>query len=104
MLPVPCARPTTRRRSHSAVVPRVPRPRRSTDRPSFPIRSWPPLTGQWNCSEPDRRRAGIMVRPMTETDNDRREPAPDDSDPVLPFDDFEVESETLPDGRQIHYY
>jgi|SoiMethySBSTD1v2_1073268.scaffolds.fasta_scaffold283120_2 hypothetical protein len=45
-----------------------------------------------------------MVRPMTDTDNDRREPAPDDSDPVLPFDDFEVESETLPDGRQIHFY
>ena len=45
-----------------------------------------------------------MVRPMTETDNDRREPAADDSDPGLPFDDFEVESETLPDGRQIHYY
>jgi hypothetical protein len=41
---------------------------------------------------------------MTDTDNDRREPAPDDSDPVLPFDDFEVESETLPDGRQIHFY
>ena len=39
---------------------------------------------------------------MTEPDNDSREPAgPDDS---LPFGDFEVETEALPDGRKIHYY
>ena len=41
---------------------------------------------------------------MTEADNDRREPAPDETSSTLPFDDFEVETETLPDGRQIHYY
>jgi hypothetical protein len=41
---------------------------------------------------------------MTEADNDRPEPAPDDSDPARPFDDFEVDTETLPDGRLIHYY
>jgi hypothetical protein len=45
-----------------------------------------------------------MVRPMTEADDDRREPAPDDTSPTLPFDDFEVDTETLPDGRLIHYY
>jgi len=39
---------------------------------------------------------------MTEPDNDPREPArPDVS---LPFGDFEVETEALPDGRRIHYY
>jgi hypothetical protein len=41
---------------------------------------------------------------MTDADLDRREPAPDDSSPRLPFYDFEVETESLPDGRQIHYY
>jgi hypothetical protein len=45
-----------------------------------------------------------MVRLMTEADDDRRKPAPDDTSPTLPFDDFEVETETLPDGRQIRYY
>jgi hypothetical protein len=37
---------------------------------------------------------------MTELD-DQREPAPTDD---LPFGDFEVETEALPDGRKIHYY
>jgi hypothetical protein len=39
---------------------------------------------------------------MTERDNDPREPTrPDDP---LSFDEFEVETEALPDGRKIHYY
>ena len=39
---------------------------------------------------------------MTEPDNDPREPTPAE-DPV-PFGDFEVETEALPDGRKIRYY
>ncbi len=39
---------------------------------------------------------------MTEPDTDPREPTPTGDD--LPFGDFEVETETLPDGRKIHYY
>ena len=70
----------------------------------LPDSSVPPLTGRWDCSELDRPRPVIMIRPMTEADNDRREPAPDDADPALPFDAFEIETEALPDGRQIHYY
>ena len=38
---------------------------------------------------------------MTDPD-DTREPAPADN--PFPFGDFEVETETLPDGRQVHYY
>ena len=38
---------------------------------------------------------------MTESDNDPREPTPGDD---LPFGDFKVETEALPDGRKIHYY
>jgi hypothetical protein len=45
-----------------------------------------------------------MVRPMTERDDDRREAAPSDTEPVLPFGDIEIETERLPDGRLIHYY
>ena len=39
---------------------------------------------------------------MTEPENDTREPTR--ADDSLPFGDFEVETEALPDGRQIHYY
>ena len=39
---------------------------------------------------------------MTEPDNDPREPTRADAPP--PFDDFEVETEALPDGRMIRYY
>ena len=39
---------------------------------------------------------------MTEPDNDPREPARAE-DPIS-FDDFEVETEALPDGRKILYY
>jgi hypothetical protein len=39
---------------------------------------------------------------MTESDSDPRKPTRDE-DPV-PFDDFEVETEALPDGRKILYY
>ena len=42
-----------------------------------------------------------MVRPMSEAD-DLPQPATPRED--VPFDDFEVETEALPDGRQIHYY
>jgi hypothetical protein len=42
---------------------------------------------------------------MTDPDDAPREPAPDDaSNRAFPFGDFEVETETLPDGRQVHYY
>jgi hypothetical protein len=39
---------------------------------------------------------------MTEPDNDPQEPAR--AEDPLPFDDFEVETEALPDGRKILYY
>ena len=39
---------------------------------------------------------------MTDPDDTPREPAPADS--MFPFGDFEVETETLPDGRRVHYY
>jgi len=39
---------------------------------------------------------------MTEPDTDAQQPTPTDDD--LPFGDFEVETEPLPDGRRIHYY
>ena len=39
---------------------------------------------------------------MTEPDNDPREPTR--AEDPLPFGDFEVETEALPDGRKIHYY
>ena len=39
---------------------------------------------------------------MTEPDNDPQEPAR--AEAPLPFDDFEVETEALPDGRKVHYY
>ena len=41
---------------------------------------------------------------MTEPDDTPRDPAPDPSSPAVPFGDFEVDTETLPDGRQVHYY
>ena len=39
---------------------------------------------------------------MTEPDTDAQQPTPTGDD--LPFGDFEVETEPLPDGRRIHYY
>ena len=41
---------------------------------------------------------------MTQPDDDRRDAAPESADPAPPFDDFDVETESLPDGRRIHYY
>jgi hypothetical protein len=39
---------------------------------------------------------------MTESDTDPREPTR--AEDPLPFGDFEIETETMPDGRRIHYY
>jgi hypothetical protein len=39
---------------------------------------------------------------MTKPDNDSREPTRDE-DPLV-FDNFEVETEAMRDGRRIHYY
>jgi hypothetical protein len=39
---------------------------------------------------------------MTDPDETPREPTRPEA--PFPFGDFEIETETLPDGRHVHYY